>query len=129
MKNKENFNFDEVLVNLDKVKEIKASKEKKSNKSIKPLNFEPLPGDSPLKAEIIRRINEKNLTYGDLYEYCTKIKGGNVDEGQNFGYNIISGLRKRHTMIDTTFAMLCDFLEIDIKLVSREDKKEKEDTE
>lgn len=63
-----------IVANIDKVKEMKAKKQKKPSTSIKPLKFDPSPEDSPLKAEIVRRINEKNLTYSDIYAYCTKIK-------------------------------------------------------
>lgn len=124
---KENFEMGEIIQNIDKVKEMKAGKKKRPNASIKPLVFEPHPDDSPLKAEIIRRINEKNLTYSDIYKYCIDLKDGDVNEGQNLGYNIIYGLRKRHTMIDTTFSMLCDFLNLDVMLVDKEESEEEVD--
>ena len=115
-----------IVANIDKVKEMKAAKQKKPSTSVIPLKFETNPADSPLKAEIIRRINEKNLTYSDIYAYCTKLKNGDISEGQKFGYNTISGLRKRPSMMDTTFSMLCDFLDLDIMLVSR-NKEESEE--
>lgn len=126
---KKQFDLSSVVANIDKVKQMKAAKPKKANTSIRPLKFEHDPDDSPLKDEIIRRINEKNLTYSDIYEYCTKLKGGDTAEGQKLGYNVISGLRKRHTMIDTTFSMLCDFINVDIMLVERkpQDDSEEED--
>ena len=114
-----NFNFEPIVANIEKVKKMKAAKAKKPSTSIKPLKFDESSEDSPLKTEIIRRINSKNLTYSDLYAYCTKVKGGDISEGQTFGYNIISGLKKRHTMLDTTFLILCDFLSLDINLVER----------
>lgn len=117
--NKNNFDLSSVVANIDKVKELKAKKVKKPSVSIKPLKFEPHEDDSPLKAEIIRRINQKNLTYSDIYAYCTKLKDGDISEGQKLGYNTISGLKNRHSMIDTTFSMLCDFLDLDIILVER----------
>lgn len=118
-KKKNNYDFSSVVANIDKVKEKMAAKQKKPSTSIKPLKFDADPEDSPLKAEIIRRINEKNLTYSDIYAYCTSLKSGDIAEGQKLGYNIISGLKHRHSMIDTTFSMLCDFLELDILLVDR----------
>lgn len=129
MENKKNNNYDlsSIVANIEKVKEMKAARQKKPSTSIKPLKFTPNPDDSPLKAELIRRINAKNLTYSDIYEYCTKLKNGDITEGQRFGYNIISGLRNRSTMIDTTFSMLCDFLELDIMLVSRNKAEDVED--
>ena len=129
-KEKAVYDFTTVVANIDKVKEMKAAKQKKPSTSIKPLKFDADPEDSPLKAEIIRRINDKNLTYSDIYNYCTNLKGGDIAEGQKLGYNIISGLKHRHTMIDTTFSMLCDFLELDVLLVDRnaiEDGEEEED--
>jgi hypothetical protein len=123
---KKSFDLSSVVANIDKVKQMKASKPKKANTSIRPLVFDHNPDDSPLKDEIIRRINERKMTYSDIYEYCTKLKGGDTAEGQKLGYNVISGLRKRHTMIDTTFSMLCDFLNLDIMLVER--KPQEEDT-
>ena len=114
---KEKFDFTTVIANVDKVKAAKAAKEKKPSTSVKPLQFDPDPDDSPLKAAIIERINAKDLTYSDIYAYCTEIKGGDIAEGQKLGYNIISGLKNRHTMIDTTFSMLCDFLKLEVRLV------------
>jgi hypothetical protein len=119
------FDFSTVIANVDKVKAAKAAKQKKPSTSVKPLKFDPRPEDSPLKAAIVERINAKNLTYSEIYNYCTDLKGGDVLEGQKLGYNIISGLKNRHTMIDTTFSMLCDFLGYDIMLIER--KKEDEE--
>ena len=126
---KKQFDLSSVVANIDKVKQMKAAKPKKANTSIRPLQFDQDPDDSPLKDEIIRRINERNLTYSDIYEYCTKLKGGDTSEGQKLGYNVISGLRKRHTMIDTTFSMLCDFLNLDIMLVERKRDDSEEEGE
>lgn len=120
MKKKEDFNFNPIVADIERVKAMKAAKtKKKPSTSIKPLKFEPSPEDSPLKAEIIRQINSKNLTYSDIYNYCTKLKDGDIAEGQKLGYNVITGLKTRHTMIDTTFSMLCDFLDLDISLIDR----------
>lgn len=99
MENNQKYDLAAIVANIEKVKAMKASKAKKPSTSIKPLKFDPSPDDSPLKAEIVRRINEKNLTYSDIYNYCTKIKNGDNSEGQKLGYNIISGLKNRHTMI------------------------------
>lgn len=121
---KEKYDFTPINANIEKVKELKKTKEKRPSISLRPLKFEPSDEDSPLKAEIIKRINEKNLTYSDIYAYCTNLKDGDISEGQKLGYNIISGLKNRHSMIDTTFSMLADFLKLDILLIDR-----KEDTE
>lgn len=118
-----------IVANIDKVKQMKAAKQKKPSTSIRPLKFEPNSEDSPLKAEIVRRINEKNLTYSDIYAYCTTLKNGDISEGQKLGYNIISGLKNRHTMIDTTFSMLCDFLNLDVMLVDRATDEDEEEDE
>ena len=127
-----NFNLNPIIANIEMVKAMKAGKSKKKpSTSIKPLKFDPSPEDSPLKAEIIRQINMRNLTYSDIYNYCTTLKGGDIAEGQKLGYNIISGLKTRHTMIDTTFSRLCDFLNLDITLVERQpiEKIDEEDDE
>lgn len=113
------YDLSAIVANIEKVKEIKANNKKKPSRSLIPLKIEPNPNDSPLKSEIVRRINERNLIYSDLYNYCTKLKDGDCTEGQKLGYNIISGLKKRPSMMDTTFLMLCDFLELDVHLVSR----------
>jgi hypothetical protein len=110
-----------IVANIDKVKKMKAAKAKKPSTSIKPLKIEPNDEDTPLKAEIVRRINERNLTYSDIYNYCTELKGGDVAEGQKFGYNLISGLKNRRSMIDSTLSILCDFLKLDIMFVERKD--------
>lgn len=125
--NKQKIDLSSIVANIDKVKEMKAAKTKKPSTSIRPLKFEPHPDDSPLKAEIVRRINAKNLTYSDIYAYCTTLKNGDISEGQKLGYNIISGLKNRHTMIDTTFSMLCDFLALDVMLVDRNKVEDDED--
>jgi hypothetical protein len=117
--------FSTVIANVEKVKAAKAAREKKPSTSVKPLQFTPHQDDSPLKAAIIERINARKMTYSDIYAYCTSLKKGDIAEGQKLGYNIISGLKNRHSMIDTTFTMLCDFLELDVMLIER--KKEKED--
>ena len=125
---KTDFDFTTIVGNVDKVKKAKAKKSKKPSTSVKPLKFDVDPEDSPLKAAIVERINAKDLVYSDLYDYCSDIKGGDTAEGQKLGYNIISGLRHRHSMLDTTFSMLCDFLGIDVLLAERkEDEDEDED--
>lgn len=121
------FDFSTVIANVDKVKAAKAAKSKKPSTSVKPLKFDPHPEDSPLKAALVERINARDLTYSDIYNYCTDLKGGDIAEGQKLGYNIISGLRNRHTMIDTTFSMLCDFLGYDIMLVDRKSDEEEDE--
>lgn len=94
------FDVTPILTDIEKVKKLKAAKKKKPSTSIRPLKFEPSPEDSPLKAEIIRRINARNLTYSDIYRYCTDLNDGDIAEGQRLGYNIITGLKNRHSMID-----------------------------
>lgn len=123
----EKMDFSTVIANVDKVKAAKAARAKKPSTSVKPLRFTPHPEDSPLKAAIVERINAKQMTYSDIYTYCTSLKNGDIAEGQKLGYNIISGLKNRHSMIDTTFTMLCDFLNLDVHLVER--KKTEEDEE
>lgn len=126
MKKEENFDLSPIVANISKVKEMKAAKKKKPVVSTKALQFEISPEDSPLKVEIVKRINQENLTYSDLYNYCTELKGGDAHEGQELGYNIIYGLKTRRSMMDTTFALLCDFLKLDIQLVKREEDDEEE---
>lgn len=126
---KKDFDMSNVLANIDKVKAMKAPKEKKPSTSLRPLKFEISPEDSPLKQDLVRRINEKNLTYSDIYAYCTKIKGGDIAEGQKFGYNLISGLKNRRSMIDTTYSLLIDFLGLDIILVERDSEEESNEEE
>jgi hypothetical protein len=125
--NKNRFDFSTVIANVDKVKAAKAAKAKKPSTSVKPLKFDPDSEDSPLKAAIVERINARDLTYSDIYNYCAELKGGDIAEGQKLGYNIISGLKNRHTMIDTTFSMLCDFLGYDVMLIERQNEEDDED--
>ena len=73
--NKEVIDMSAIVANVDKVRKMKAAKAKKPSTSIKPLKIEPNDDDTPLKAEIVRRINAKNLTYSDIYAYCTTLKG------------------------------------------------------
>lgn len=113
------YDMSSIVANIEKVKQMKAPKEKKPSTSLRPLKFDVDPDDSPLKQDLVRRINEKNLTYSDLYAYCTKVKNGDIAEGQKFGYNLISGLKNRRSMIDTTYSLLIDFLELELVLVER----------
>lgn len=129
MENKNIYDLSSIVANIEKVKQMKAAKQKKPSTSIRPLKFDPHPDDSPLKAEIVKRINAKNLTYSDIYAYCTTLKNGDISEGQKLGYNIISGLKNRRSMIDTTFSMLCDFLNLDVMLVDRKKVEDEEDEE
>jgi len=119
VKNSKDFDFSKIIADVDKVKLAKAAKKKKPSTSVKPLKFEAQTEDSPLKTTVIDIINDRDLTYADIYQYCTDLKDGDISEGQKLGYNIISGLRSRHTMLDTTFSMLCDFLNLEVMLVSR----------
>lgn len=120
---------------LDFAEMIKASadvrakqlKTKKPPTSIKPLKFEILEGDSPLKQTIVERINAANKTYSDLYRYCAELKGGDIDAGTKAGSNLINGLKNRHSMIDSTFSLLCDFLGYDVYLAPRKKQETKED--
>lgn len=121
MENKTPINFEEMIACTATVRE-RMKKSKKPAKSLKSLSFdEDLDNDSDLKTAIIRKINGSHLTYSDLYAYCTKVKGGDISEGQKFACNIISGLKHRPTMIDTRVSLLCDFLSCD--LLIRERKK------
>lgn len=116
---KQKFDLNPIVADIEKVKALKAKTVKKPSTSVKPLKFEVSPNDSPIKEEIIRQINMRNLTYSDIYNYCTKLKGGDIAEGQRLGYNLITGLKKRPTMLDTTVSVLCDFLDLDIILSPR----------
>lgn len=115
----EEMDFTTIVSNIDKIKASKAPKAKTPSTSVKPLKFEVSPGDSELKAAIIERINSQDLTYSDIYTFCTELKNGDISEGQTLGYNIIRGLKTRPTMIDTTFLMLCNFLGLEVRLVKR----------
>ena len=42
------------------------------------------------------------------------LKDGDYDAGYRLGYNLITGLAKRHTMIDTTLTLIADFLGMDV---------------
>jgi hypothetical protein len=123
------YDFDQIIGDINKIKKTKAPKAKKPSTSAKPLKFDPNPNDSELKAAIIKRINDANLTYADIYKYCTELKNGDIAEGQRFGYNIISGLKHRPTMIDNTFLILCNFLGLEITLVPRVVEKDGKVTE
>lgn len=120
---KRNLDFQEMIRASADVRAM-LKKTKKIPTSLKPLKFEVLEGDSPLKQTIIERINASNKTYSDLYKYCSDLKGGDVDAGTKAAANLINGLKNRHTMIDTTFSLICDFLGYDVYLAPR--KKEEE---
>jgi len=102
----------------DAVKLMKKEKPKKGSKSIKPLTITPTDEDTPIKTAIVNQINSRNLTYDDLKEYCFNLKG-NQEEGIRLCYNIISGLRYRPSMMDSTVSILMDFLNVDMLLVPR----------
>lgn len=116
-------NFEEMIKNSEEIRK-NLNKEKKPPKSVKPLHFEPLDGDSDLKLAIVERINAANMTYSDLYAYCARMKSGDVEAGNKMASNLINGLRTRNTMIDKTFSILCDFLGYDILLCPRKKTEE-----
>ena len=76
--------------------------------------------------DICSQVYSDICIYSDIYNYCTTLKGGDISEGQKLGYNIISGLKNRHTFIDTTLTLLADFLDLDILFVDRK-KAESDD--
>ena len=119
--------FTRIVANVERVRKSKANKAKKPSTSQKPLVFDTNPEDSALKSAIVDRINSQDLTYSDLYNYCGDLRGGDYSEGQKAGYNIISGLKYRPSMLDTTFSMLCDFLNLDVMLVERKEDEEDEE--
>ena len=122
---KRNLDFQEMIRASADVRAM-LKKTKKIPTSLKPLKFEVLEGDSPLKQTIIERINASNKTYSDLYKYCSDLKGGDVDAGTKAAANLINGLKNRHTFIDTTLTLLADFLDLDILFVDRK-KAESDD--
>jgi len=127
-----NYDFSSIEANIPKVKQLAkiATKDKKKpSVSLRPLKFEESENNTILKAEIIRRINEKNLIYNDLYEYCINLCGGDDDAGRKYAGNIISGLNRGHSMIDSTFYLLCDFLGLEIILRDRNELEEVDDEE
>jgi hypothetical protein len=109
----------EAIDNADKVKAVKAAKPSRHNVSLLPLEFTADPEDSNLKEALIEQINGRGLTYSDLFSYCTKIMKGDPVRGQKLGYNLITGMRKRRSMLDTTFSLWCDFLNLNILIVDK----------
>ena len=126
-----NYDFTTIEENIPKIKQLKVlSKDKKKpSVSLRPLKFEESEENTILKAEIIRRINEKNLIYNDLYEYCINLLDGDVDAGRKYAGNIISGLNRGHSMIDSTFYLLCDFLGLEIILKEKNEIEAVDDDE
>lgn len=124
-------NFEKLVISADKIRQVKAKKEKKPTISSKILNFNvDYEEDSPLKIAIVERINKKKLTYNQLYEYCAELNNGDLEKGKKVACNIINGLRYHHSMIDTTFYMLCGFLryEIYLKPLDEDDEDYSADT-
>jgi hypothetical protein len=121
---------DEVIVrdavdNASKVIAAKVTKPTRHNVSMLPLQFKADQEDSTLKTALIEQINSRNLAYSDLFEYCSKIMGGDPIRGQKLGYNLITGMRKRRSMLDTTFSLWCDFLSLRILIVDKDYKFKK----
>jgi hypothetical protein len=111
--------------NADKVIAAKVAKPSRHNVSLLPLQFKADPEDSTLKAALIEQINSRGLTYSDLFAYCSKIMNGDSIRGQKLGYNLITGMRKRRSMLDTTFSLWCDFLNLSILIVDKNYKYKK----
>lgn len=122
--------FEEMIAASDEIR-AKKVKVKKPPTSVKPLKFDILDGDSDLKVAIVKKINEKNLVYSDLYSFCAKLKDGDIEAGNKMASNLINGLKNRHTFIDTTLSLLCNFLNIDIHFVDKKQDEEEngEETE
>lgn len=96
---------------------VKKVSEKKS-KSVRPLTFEHLEGDSAIKIEIVDKLNSKNFKYQDLLNYCVDIEGDSV-KGLGLGNNIINCLRTRNNISLTYLQILCGFLGLEIHLVEK----------
>lgn len=90
----------------------------KRSKSVRPLTFEHRPDDTPIKTEIVDKLNAKNYKYQDLLNYCCEIEEDST-KGLGLGNNIINCLRSRNNLSLTYLQILCGFLGLEIHLVEK----------
>lgn len=116
--------IEEIEASVDSVKVItKEEKEKRKRKSEIPLQFDVDESDGiSLRANIVRYINEKNLTYQDLFDFCIEKTDNNEEEGKRKAYAIISALAQKRNIRSDTIDLLCEFLNVDIILESRDNE-------
>ena len=107
----------------------KAASEKmvtKRSKSVKKLHFDHKDDDHPLKTALVEKINERNLTYKDLLNFCVTMEGDDK-KGLGLGNNIINCLRSRNSLSLTYVTTICKFLNLELRLVDiSEEKKDDE---
>lgn len=116
---------DEMMQNIlhraDQVKKRNVAQKKKTKNSTKRLQFEINEEDSTLTKAVKTRINAGYYTQHDVDEFFKGLKEyeGNEKKAKDKAYNSVYGLKNRPTMIDETFELWCEFLELDIMLVER----------
>jgi uncharacterized protein YdiU (UPF0061 family) len=112
----------EILSRAAEVKKRNVTQKKATKNSLKKLQFELKEEDSTLTREIKKRMNEGHYTQHDVDEFFKGLARyeGNEKKAKDKAYNSVYGLRKRPTMIDETFELWCEFLELDIHLKPRD---------
>lgn len=123
--NKITLDLTDVVSNIGQIRKIKQSRvSSEPKKSVKELTFEIQDSFSLLKTVLIEKINQKELLYQDLYDYCTSFREDkDPTKGRSDAGNMISSLRKGDTMKDDTFTKWCDFLGLEIILIDRDQIK------
>lgn len=118
--------LDSIEASAENVKIIQKEVQKKRKKrSDTPLYFEIDDDDDTLslKINLIRYINSKNLTYQDLFDFCIQKCNGNEKEGKSLAYNTKSSLEKKLDIRSDKIDLLCEFLNVDIVLVDKDEEK------
>lgn len=100
----------------------------KRSKSVKKLHFEHKADDHPLKTVLVEKINERNLTYRDLLNFCVALEGDDK-RGLGLGNNIINCLRSRNSLSLPYLTTICKFLNLEIRLVEVKEEEPKKNDE
>lgn len=73
--------------------------------------------DTPIKI-LKEEINKRNLTRGDIHEFCKRLEK-NKSHLRAKAYNLIYGLNKRGSITTETYTIWLEFLDVDIVLKPR----------
>ena len=113
--------MNDILAKAAEVKKRNITQKKKTKKSTKKLQFEIHEEDSTLTKAIKTRINEGHYTQHDVDEFFKGLDEykDNEKKAKDKAYNSTYGLTNRHTMIDETFELWCEFLKLEIRLEER----------
>ena len=85
--------------------------------SKKPIHIDIPDNTTNLVKVLIKYINDHNIYYSDLINFCNKKFGVLSIENLRKGYNIIKALKDGNNIRASTIELLCEFLNVDLVIV------------